>query len=195
MTAKEKILARLRDHRTPPADRPQPSIRTMPFDDPTQAFIDALRTAGGEAIFVEDKAALDAEITRAFDDPLNVIDTRSCVDLSVEAMERCDLAIVEAAFGVAENGAVWIDPAERYPRALLTLPRSLAILLPREAILPTMHEAYLRLDFSDLSYGLFLAGPSKTADIEQALVLGAHGAMEVKLFLTPHSSQPNKEKQ
>ncbi|WP_456458493.1 LutC/YkgG family protein [Nitratifractor sp.] len=199
MNAKQMILARLSETRTPPAERSQPSISTIDFDDPVQAFVDALRTAGGEAIFVEDAASLDAEIIRAFDNPANIIDTRTPTSPALEAMERCDLAIVEAAFGVAENGAVWIDPAERYPRALLTLARSLAILLPADAIVETMHDAYARLDFDELAYGLFMAGPSKTADIEQALVLGAHGAMALKLFLTPICGQPNlispKEKQ
>ncbi len=199
MNAKQKILSRLGGHRTPPAEYPRPAIRTQHFDDPVQAFVDALRTAGGEAIFVEDTASLDTEIIRAFDDPANIIDTRTPVSPTLETMERCDLAIVQAAFGVAENGAVWIDPAERYPRALLTLARSLAILLPGGAIVPTMHEAYERLDFDELAYGLFMAGPSKTADIEQALVLGAHGAMTLKVFLTPISGQSDfispKEKQ
>jgi L-lactate dehydrogenase complex protein LldG len=34
-----------------------------------------------------------------------------------------------------------------------------------------------------LGWGCFIAGPSKTADIEQSLVIGAHGARSMVIFL------------
>jgi L-lactate dehydrogenase complex protein LldG len=46
-----------------------------------------------------------------------------------------------------------------------------------------MHEAYEQIGNSDYGFGTFIAGPSKTADIEQSLVLGAHGAMTMTVFI------------
>jgi len=46
-----------------------------------------------------------------------------------------------------------------------------------------MHEAYKKLAYRDKSFGLFLSGPSKTADIEQCLVIGAQGAMSLIIVL------------
>ena len=93
-----------------------------------------------------------------------------------------DVAIVRGAFGVVENGAVWIPRAFRH-KAMLFIPEALVILLDRKQIVSNMHEAYARKDFDTYDFGSFIAGPSKTADIEQALVIGAHGARDVTVIL------------
>ena len=46
-----------------------------------------------------------------------------------------------------------------------------------------MHEAYERLSSFDEGYGVFISGPSKTADIEQSLVIGAQGPLSTTVFL------------
>jgi L-lactate dehydrogenase complex protein LldG len=47
----------------------------------------------------------------------------------------------------------------------------------------TMHEAYEKIGRGDYGFGGFIGGPSKTADIEQALVLGAHGPITMTAFV------------
>ena len=46
-----------------------------------------------------------------------------------------------------------------------------------------MQHAYERIGSSNPNFGTFIAGPSKTADIEQSLVLGAHGPKTLTVFL------------
>ena len=47
-----------------------------------------------------------------------------------------------------------------------------------------MHEAYDRICMPETGLGTFISGPSKTADIEQALVMGAQAARGVTVVIT-----------
>lgn len=103
------------------------------------------------------------------------------------SLENVDLAVLPAHFGVAENGACWITETQMGERALPFIAQHLALVLPKSAIVPDMHTAYERIAALDAGepYGFatFIAGPSKTADIEQSLVLGAHGPASLTVFL------------
>lgn len=118
----------------------------------------------------------------------NLPEAASCATFNPDELEDprdlagTDVAIVRGAFGVVENGAVWIPRAFRH-KAMLFIPEALVILLDRKQIVCNMHEAYAREDFDTYDFGSFIAGPSKTADIEQALVIGAHGARDVTIIL------------
>ena len=118
----------------------------------------------------------------------NLPEAASCATFNPDELEDprdlagTDVAIVRGAFGVVENGAVWIPRAFRH-KAMPFIPEALVILLDRKQIVCNMHEAYARKDFDTYDFGSFIAGPSKTADIEQALVIGAHGARDVTVIL------------
>ncbi len=68
-------------------------------------------------------------------------------------------------------------------RAICFISEELVILLDRKNIVNNMHEAYKRIEINSYGYGVFISGPSKTADIEQALVMGAQAARGVTVIL------------
>jgi L-lactate dehydrogenase complex protein LldG len=104
-------------------------------------------------------------------------------DEDLHALETLDVLVCETSLGVAENGAVWISSGDPVLRAALFLAASVVIVVAEEQLVDDLHQAYERLDVRAHPYGAFIAGPSKTADIEQALVIGAHGPKELTLVL------------
>ena len=97
-----------------------------------------------------------------------------------ESLECC---VVPGEFAVAENGAVWLTHEAIPLRAALFVTQHLMLVVPADHIVQNMHEAYERISFDEAQFGIFISGPSKTADIEQSLVIGAHGARSLTVLL------------
>ncbi|OOG75376.1 LUD domain-containing protein [Algoriphagus sp. A40] len=98
-------------------------------------------------------------------------------------LEDLGLAILDGQFGVAENGAIWLEDSNLGLRALPFITEHLVIVLNRKNLVETMHQGYNLIGNAESGFGLFIAGPSKTADIEQSLVIGAHGAKSLRVVL------------
>jgi L-lactate dehydrogenase complex protein LldG len=97
-------------------------------------------------------------------------------------IDNGDFFIYTSRVGVAENGALWCEELGE-DRKKLFLCNDLVIRIKKDDIVSNMHEAYDKISFDSRAFGTFIAGPSKTADIEQSLVLGAHGAMGLYIFI------------
>jgi L-lactate dehydrogenase complex protein LldG len=98
-------------------------------------------------------------------------------------LANVELTLVKAHFGVAENSALWVTDDLLGHRVATFIPQYLAIIVNKKDIVATMHQAYDRIGNQEYGFGTFIAGPSKTADIEQSLVLGAHGARGLTVFI------------
>ena len=72
-----------------------------------------------------------------------------------------------------------------HQRAVPFICQQLAVVVSAKTLVATMHQAYDLIGEADYGFGTFIAGPSKTADIEQSLVLGAHGPKSMIAFLLP----------
>ena len=85
--------------------------------------------------------------------------------------------------GVAENGCIWILQTMK-EKAVMFISEYLVIFIDRQDIVDNMHQAYARIKMDPrYNFGSFISGPSKTADIEQALVMGAQAARGVTVVI------------
>ena len=90
-----------------------------------------------------------------------------------------------ALYGLADTGSVVLAASSEEPRARSLLPAVHVTLLREDRILPGLDELFATLG-SDLPSALaIVTGPSRSADIEQKLVIGVHGPGEVHVVLLP----------
>jgi L-lactate dehydrogenase complex protein LldG len=195
MSSRDKILDAVKANQPEPHPLPDYNGLAGSADDLTPRFIQVLEAIGGAAYLVSGYDRIATILHEQFPRAKRIL--TGCPQLKAFAAEAfagdphsldtVDLAILPAHFGVAENGACWLTEAQMMERALPFITQHLALVLPRTAIVATMHEAYDRIatveSVSPYGFATFIAGPSKTADIEQSLVLGAHGPRSLTVFL------------
>ena len=162
MENRTKILQSIREHKKkfPNGETGYYPVQSQTSgsspDELTEAFIQSLKTVGA-----------------------NVIKTEK----DIEAVNLNKQHVFPGNFGVAENGAIWLEDKDLPNRIDPFITEHLFIKLNMQEIVPTMQEAYRRIDLKGTGFGVFISGPSKTADIEQSLVYGAHGAKEMTVLI------------
>ena len=196
--AKTTILSAIRRHHLPEAPLPSLDQSWIQFRDAPAQFASVLESVGGRAVMVADTSALNFELSAlpewrdAKKTVSQVAGVRGNTDLAQiddpHATEDIDFAILPGEFAVAENGAVWVTDSAVKHRAIYFIAQHLALVVSVNDIVSNMHEAYRRLSFESPRFGAFISGPSKTADIEQSLVIGAHGPRSMTVFVVGQAS-------
>lgn len=198
MSSKQAILNAIRSHRVPEAALPALEHAWIRYEEPLRQFQTLVEAVGGRFVLLPNVDQLQAslmsqptfatanKIISAVEGVVSTVDINAIED--PHALESIDWAVLPGLLGVAENGAVWVtDEAVRH-RALYFIVQHLALVLPARQIVHNLHEAYARLAVAGSSLGAFISGPSKTADIEQSLVIGAHGPRSLTVFCVGESA-------
>lgn len=183
MSSRDDILARVRKNQ--PAPQPMPAIPTFDVDigSPLERFKAAVIRMGGKVADAPSDGDLTALIGRLFPDAKvvcsatsDVVGNRPLGDVRKPAdLDDVDVGVVRAVYGVAETGSVWLTEAEFKVNTLGFLAQHLVVLLDPAKIVANLHHAYRERAHFDARYGVFMTGPSATADIEGVLIHGAQG--------------------
>ena len=177
-----------------PATSVLPDISRFAGDhkDLVQKYMGVFNSIGGSSFLAEDMTTVKSTIAQHFDATKRIVTTLSELndryewissEVDPHSYDDIDVAIIKAHFAVAENGAVWLTEELMGQRIIPYICQHLAVIVQANTIVPTLHEAYEKIGAGDYGFGAFIGGPSKTADIEQALVLGAHGPLTMTVFI------------
>ena len=194
MGSREDILRSLRAAAVPATPLPDLVGFGQRFPDLRERFSQSVAEVGGRCVRLDDIAALDDELSRipeylAAKKVVSLLPGVKKANVELPAIadphELADLdyCVIGGELGVAENGAVWVTNHGLKNRAACFLSQHIAIVVRADSLVHNLHEAYDRISIPQPGFGMFLSGPSKTADIEQALVIGAHGARSCTVLL------------
>ncbi len=192
--ARADMLSRLRRQVIFP--RPLPDVlqgEWIEFENPVEKFAAMVESVGGSCRVLGSGEELlqrlqelepwrtAGRIFSAVDQVPGNVDLEDIEDPHL--LEDLDFVVYPGEFAVAENGAVWVTDRGLKHRVIFFITQFLVLVVPRDQIVHNMHQAYARIDIPRPGFGLFLSGPSKTADIEQSLVIGAHGCRQLQVYL------------
>ena len=192
MSSRDKILSAVKLNQ--PLLQQLPDLNTLNavhYANPFEQFVAVLTGIGGKVVEIKHTDEIYEYVKNNFSNSQNFVTTIPEIatikmlddKLDPHFLENIEVAVVKALFGVAENGAVWLTEEEMKIRALPFICQHLAVVLNRKEIVHNMHQAYAEINNNLYNFGVFIAGPSKTADIEQSLVLGAHGPKTMTVFI------------
>ena len=187
---KEELFDKLRRNTREQFDMPDLTINAIKYPDTVKQFIEMSQTVGGKVKCIKKEDDVNKVIRELYPDAKvfasNVpgIEADLNPDTVAEAkdLNGTDVGILQGELGVAENGCIWV-PQTMKEKAVCFISEELVILLDRNNIVDNMHEGYKRIRVPELGYGCWISGPSKTADIEQALVMGAQAARGVTVLI------------
>ncbi len=192
MSSREKILSQIKTNQPDYQELNVQFKFESVYENLYEKFTEILSFVGGKAMQVNSYDEIKADIRSHYHDVTNIATTidelSELADFSLNVsdphdLEMLNLAIIKGDFGVAENAAIWVSEKQLPHRALPMITQYLAIVIHKSDIITNMHRAYERMKVNETGFGTFISGPSKTADIEQSLVIGAHGARGLMVYV------------
>jgi L-lactate dehydrogenase complex protein LldG len=190
--SRANILAALTKNQPPQVPLPSLTMDRVESTDLVEKFKAMAEGIGSKVISVADLAEIPAWLAQEFPSAKRMVTlVGELISPVINAFVLTDahdyadvnVAIFKPSLAVAENSALWLTEDLMGVRALPFITQHIVMLVDVATLVPDMHAAYQTIGDAEYGYGAFISGPSKTADIEQSLVLGAHGPRSMTVFI------------
>jgi L-lactate dehydrogenase complex protein LldG len=205
-TSREKVLKRIRAALMSKTDNQYPSLDTeslvyQKFDDSNDiTFATEFTKAAGKFIYCENEDELKTNLAAviAENNWKNIYASEPAIqnllkESDIKIIEdddqflQSDVGITFCEFLIARFGTIMVSSGQQSGRKLNIFPEVHIVLAKSSQIVPELKDALngmkKRYASGLPSFVSVITGPSRTADIEKTLVMGAHGPKELYLFL------------
>ena len=191
ISSRETILSLIRENQPQSVAMPELNFAKQTFEDPVTRFCELVESVGGMTKIIKGNESF-SEFTNIEKRDKVLSTLKGIPDQNIDRnniksphdMQDIDYCCFHTDLAVAENGAFLTKCEDFDFRSVYFLAQHLIVTVNAKDIKHNMHEAYKHVDVDDLGeFSVFISGPSKTADIEQCLVIGAHGARSLQVFI------------
>lgn len=208
-TPKERMLKNIRKGLIEKRDNPYPVLSETPLyvandEFPEVLFAQELSNVSGQFIFCEDETVLieqlwsliesrDWKKVACWNKKLQDIFRKNQFPFLAtdEDFSNVETGITECEALIARNGSILISSAGASGRRLSIYPHYHIVIAYTSQLVMDLKDAFnmIQVKYADRlpSNLTVITGPSRTADIEKTLVLGAHGPKELFVFLVDDS--------
>ena len=191
MSARDNILKAVAANKPPSVVPPDIDVKRtdpLPVGEAFEVAVKNLSAACYKVATLQEALQMIEARDAALTNRTNMIDADQQLRDSIAKADAHTLQLVSKSYirgtlGVAENGAIWVSEPDMGNRLLPFITEHLVIVINAADLVYNMHDAYQKIRVNEYGYGVFIAGPSKTADIEQSLVIGAHGPRSLEVYL------------
>ena len=191
MTSREWILDKIRKGKPELEPLPEMPHYAFPGDQVTQ-FMDHLSGFDGKMLTFASRDEVIEWLNKSFDRQQKKIfsavpDFEGTIHKSdfktPHDAHVVDICVSEGVLGVAETGSVWVNNDRLGLAASALFSTDLYLLLDKENLVSSLHDAYRQFDLRANQYGSFYTGPSATADIEAVHITGAQAELSLTVLL------------
>lgn len=205
-TSREKILKKIRNALISKAENPYPSLDTessvfQPIEDSLDiTFAKEFTKAAGQFIYCENIEELKANLISLIaenkweniycqDNKIKKTLNNAGIQFSSEAssFSEMEVGITNCEFLIARLGSIMVSSKQTSGRRMNVYPPSHIVIADTSQIVPDIKQALkaIKEKYSNNLPSLIslITGPSRTADIEKTLVMGAHGPKNLFVFL------------
>ncbi len=150
MSSKNTILNNIKKANLIQTPVPSNQIIHITYSDKNKQYAEALKSVGGMASWLRTSETIEDFIQTNYENP-GLISTNLKLDINhitsndiddPHALKDVDLAIIKGEFAIAENGAVWVKEEDNLNRAIYFIAKRLLIVVEKDSIVDSMHEAY-----------------------------------------------------
>jgi L-lactate dehydrogenase complex protein LldG len=211
-TSKEKVLKKIRNALISKLANPYPNVdlETSPFHEIKEtldvAFAQEFTNVGGRFVYCENSHEfisniqlvlknLELEEVFCLDPEIRkVLESGGIkVQSSPEEFLEVKIALTGCEFLISRTGSIMVSSRQTSGRRLNVFPEVHLVVAFSSQLVPDTHDALKKMKqrysvdkFPSMIS--FITGPSRTADIEKTLVMGAHGPKELFVFFIDGNS-------